>query len=128
VRNPELASFEEFKGVIRSVVPGGVCPVAVKAPVIWLAFPESDRCFATIEKRMLGSVDIDGKDYALVTLEKGPESWTRGLIADHHLIARLIDSPYGDLSIYYTGINPDILKLEPVRYRFFGRMRGHTSY
>jgi 4-amino-4-deoxy-L-arabinose transferase-like glycosyltransferase len=128
VRNPELASFEEFKAVIRSVVPEGVCPVAVKAPVIWLAFPESDRCFATIEKRMLGSVDIDGKDYALVTLEKGPESWTRALIADHHLIARLIDSPYGDLSIYYTGINPDILKLEPVRYRFIGRMRGHTSY
>jgi hypothetical protein len=125
VRNPELASFEEFKEVIRNVVPNGVCPVAVKAPVIWLAFPESDRCFATIEKRMLGSVDIDDKDYALVTPEKGPESWTRALVADHHLIARLIDSPYGDLSIYYTGNNREFLKLSPVRYRFFGRRRGH---
>jgi hypothetical protein len=127
VRNPDLASFEEFTEVIRSVVPNGVCPVAVKAPVIWLAFPESDRCFATIEKRMLGSIDIDGKDYALVTLEKGPDNWSRDLISGHHLIGRLIDSPYGDLSIYYTGTDPEFLKVSPVGYRFFGRRRGHIT-
>ncbi len=128
VRNPDLATFEEFKEVIRSVVPNGVCPVAVKAPVIWLAFPESDRCFATIEKRMLGSVDLSGKEYALVTKEKGPDNWARALIADHHLLARLIDSPYGDLSVYYTGSNPELLRLRPTIYQFSARLRGHTSY
>ena len=65
VRNPELASFEEFQNVLRDIVPDELCPVAVKSPPIWLAFPEKDRCFANIEKRMTPNVDIDGKDYAL---------------------------------------------------------------
>ena len=69
--------------------------------MIWLAFPESDRCFATIEKRMLGLVDLSGKEYALVTKEKGPDNWARSLITGHHLIARLVDSPYGDLSVLH---------------------------
>jgi hypothetical protein len=125
VRNPELASFEEFKEVIRSIVPPGVCPVAVKAPVIWMAFPESDRCFATIEKRMLGSVDLAGKEYALVTQNKGPENWSRALIGDYHLLGQLSGTPYGDLSIYYTGTNPEYLRLPAVHYRFFERLRGH---
>src|SRR5438270_5533254 len=67
VRNPELASFEEFTTVIRSIVPDGLCPVAIKNPAVWLAFPEDDRCFATIESRMRNALDLDGKNYALVT-------------------------------------------------------------
>lgn len=120
VRNPDLASFDEFTSVIRGIVPDGLCPVAVKNPSVWLAFPEKDDCFASIENRMRGAVDISGKDYALVTrLNARPE-------VDYHLLGEMQDTPYGNLMIYYTGSERRYIELAPKRYRFFGESRGHV--
>ncbi len=134
VRNPELASFEEFTTVIRSIVPDGLCPVAVKNPGVWLAFSEDDRCFATIESRMRNALDLEGKDYGLVTrLNALPERVRNGTDSDeersdgYHLLGEMRNTPYGNLVIYYTGNDPNYLALTPKRYQFYGELRGHTS-
>ena len=126
VRNPNLASFDEFATVLRSTVPQGLCPVAVQNPSMWLAFPESDRCFATLEKRMVDNVDIDGKDYALIKRARyGFEAAEAA--EDYHLLGALSNTPYGNLLVYYTGTDPHYLSLAPKRYRFFGELRGYVS-
>jgi 4-amino-4-deoxy-L-arabinose transferase-like glycosyltransferase len=124
-RNPDLASFAELTEVLRKTIPAELCPVAVQNPSIWLAFPESDRCFATLEKRMQN--DIDGKDYALVKRAKhGTESAeTSG--DGYHLLGVLNNTAYGDLVIYYTGTDPRYLALKPRQYRFFGEQGGYLS-
>ena len=126
VHNPALASFEEMKGVLRDLVPDHLCPVAVKTPVMWLAFPEKDRCFATIERRMAAAVDIDGKDYALIVRPKSPDYWARDLDERHTLLGELTDTPYGNFLVYYTGVDPRYAA-EPKRYYFFRRWRGHVT-
>jgi 4-amino-4-deoxy-L-arabinose transferase-like glycosyltransferase len=137
VRNPDLASFEEFTAAIRSIVPEELCPVAVKNPSVWLAFPETDLCFATIEGRMKEDLDIDGNQYALVTrpnfsLDRTakPEGSRVGSedagLRDYHLLGEMRETPYGSLLIYYTGKDPRYLALEPKRYQFFGDLRGHS--
>lgn len=134
IRNPDLASFEEFTTVIRSIVPEGLCPVAVKNPSVWLAFPEADRCFATIESRMKETLDIDGKEYALVTrLNALPERSRTDADSDeagprnYHLLGEMRETPYGNLMIYYTGNDPRYLSLAPKRYQFFDELRGHVE-
>ena len=127
VRNPELAQFEEMQSILRSIIPSDVCPVAVKAPVMWLAFQEYDRCFATIENRMKEALDLDGNDYALMMRPKSPEHWARDLPEGHNLIGELRNTAYGNFVIYYTGNRPEYRQLAPQRYRFFGRLRGHVS-
>src|ERR1041384_123294 len=132
VRSNDLASFAEFKSVIRSVVPDDVCPVAVKNPSVWLAFPEKDDCFATIEARTKKDIDIDGREYALVTrpnfsldpAAKGEES-DRPRLEDFHLLGEMRDTAYGTLLIYYTGLNPAYRSLPTVRYQFHGDNRGY---
>ncbi|HKP86092.1 MAG TPA: glycosyltransferase family 39 protein, partial [Blastocatellia bacterium] len=122
VRNPELASFEEFRSVLRSVVPEGVCPVAMKAPVLWLPFPEHDRCFASIERRMMKNLDIDGKDYVVLmpyATHKNRRPVTEELAAKYNLLAEMTDTPYGTVNVYYTGANPEYLARPPKRYHFF---------
>lgn len=136
VRNPDLASFEEFSGVIRAIVPDGLCPVAVKNPSVWLAFPETDRCFATIEGRMKEDLDIDGSDYAIVTRpnfslgrdakRESAKSEGEDSLRDYYLLGEMRETPYGSLLIYYTGKDPRYLALEPKRYQFFGDWRGHS--
>ena len=126
VRNPELASFQEFADVLRSIIPQELCPVAVKSPVMWLAFPEKDRCFANIERRMAAAVDIDGKDYALIVRPKNPDYWAKDLNQRHRLLGELTDTPYGNFLIYYTGVDPRYGN-EPKRYHFFRRWSGHVS-
>lgn len=130
VRNPELASFDEVRNVLRSLVPGGVCPVAMKAPEMWLAFPEHDRCFATIEKRMTENLDLDGSDYAVIqrsAYHKNRREATLQFDAKYHLLGELEDTPYGTIRVYYTGTNPEYLALTPKKYKFFGRARGYVS-
>ncbi|MFY9555188.1 MAG: glycosyltransferase family 39 protein [Blastocatellia bacterium] len=126
VRNPALASFEEIKSALRDLVPDELCPVAVKAPVIWLAFPEKDQCFATIERRMAASVDIDGKAYALLVRPKNPDYWARDLDQQHPLLGELTDTPYGNFLVYYTGLDTGYAT-EPKRYHFFRRWRGYVT-
>lgn len=121
VRSPGLASFDEFTAAIRDIVPEGLCPVAVKNPSIWLAFPEKDACFATIEGRMREDIDIQGKDYALITR---PNSMPD---VDYHLLGEMRNTPYGNLLIYYTGSDRRYLDLTPKRYQFFGELGGHDS-
>jgi 4-amino-4-deoxy-L-arabinose transferase-like glycosyltransferase len=102
VRNPNLASFAEFTVAIRDIVPQDLCPVAVKNPSLWLAFPEKDRCFASIESRTREQAyaDIVGKDYALVTRPNAlPESAENGA-AGYHLIGEMSNTPYGNLLVY----------------------------
>lgn len=127
VRNPDSATFDELKSVFKQIVPDGVCPVAVKAPVLWLAFPEADLCFATIENRMKEALDLRGKDYALIMRPKTPEHWAKDLPRGHHLIGELRDTAYGNFVVYYTGNDPRILALAPKHYQFFKRLRGHIS-
>lgn len=126
VHNPALASFQEMKGVLRSLVPDDLCPVAVKTPVMWLAFPEKDRCFANIDRRMAAAVDIDGKDYALIVRPKNPDYWARDLDKQHPLLGELTNTPYGNFLVYYTGDDPKYVA-EPKRYHFFRRWAGHVS-
>jgi hypothetical protein len=127
VRNPEVATFAEFTSVIRNIVPEDLCPVAVQNPSMWLAFPEKDYCFATLERRMNDAVDIDGKDYALIKRNKrgGPAAETSedGL----HLLGEMNNTPYGNIVVYYTGADPRYLALPPKRYRFFRELRGYVT-
>ncbi len=127
VRNPALASFEEITSVLRDLVPEELCPVAVKAPVIWLAFPEKDRCFANIERRMADAVDIDGKDFALLVRPKSPDFWARDLVRDPALLGELSDTPYGNFLVYYTGTDPRFRPVEPRRYYFFRPWSGYVT-
>ncbi|HXG93434.1 MAG TPA: glycosyltransferase family 39 protein [Blastocatellia bacterium] len=130
VNNPEFASFDELASVLRSVVPEGVCPVAMKSPIMWLAFPEYDRCFATIEKRMMKALDIDGNEYAVLAphaYDKRRARDTRALDAKYPLIAELRETRYGLIRVYYTGTNPQYRMLKPKTYYFFGEWRGHIT-
>jgi hypothetical protein len=125
VRNPEIASFEEFKTAIRSLVPDGVCPVVVRDPVIWLAFPEHDLCFANIQERTKKAADIDGNEYALIVSPALSRRWLKAIARNnHHLLGEILDSPYGSYEVYYTGVDPRWIALAPIRYQFFGRQRG----
>jgi 4-amino-4-deoxy-L-arabinose transferase-like glycosyltransferase len=126
VRNPELATFSEFTSVIRSIVPEDLCPVAVQNPSIWLAFPEKDLCFATLERRMNDTVDIDGKDYALVKRNKRGGQAPATSEEGHHLLGEMNNTQYGNIVVYYTGTDPRYLALDPKRYRFFRELRGHV--
>jgi len=129
VRNPNLASFAEFTTAIREIVPEGLCPVAVKNPSVWLAFPEKDSCFATIENRFKEAAyaDIDGKDYALVTRLNALPERVGNAAGDYHLLGEMWNTPYGNLLIYYTGTDPHYLAIKPKRYEFFGELGGYTS-
>jgi len=129
VRNPNLASFAEFTTAIREIVPEGLCPVAVKNPSVWLAFPDKDSCFATIENRFKEAAyaDIDGKDYALVTRLNALPERAGNAAVDYHLLGEMWNTPYGNLLIYYTGTDPHYLAIKPKRYEFFGELGGYTS-
>lgn len=129
VRNPNLASFAEFTSAIRDIVPEGLCPVAIKNPSIWLAFPEKDRCFATIENRFKEEAyaDIDGKDYALVTRLNALPGRADDSAGGYNLLGEMRNTPYGNLLIYYTGSDPRYRALAPKRYQFFGELGSHVS-
>jgi 4-amino-4-deoxy-L-arabinose transferase-like glycosyltransferase len=130
VRNPQLATFDEFAATLKEIIPDGLCPVAVKNPSVWLAFPESDGCFATIENRMKEALDLDGHEYALITRPNVAARTTEHAssleLADakFHLLGEMRETPYGTLLIYYTGRDPRILALAPRRFQFNGLQRG----
>jgi hypothetical protein len=130
IRNPQLATFDEFAATLKEIIPDGLCPVAVKNPSVWLAFPESDRCFATIENRMKEALDLDGHEYALITrpnlAARTVERASALEMADekYRLLGEMRDTPYGTLLIYYTGRDPHILALAPKRFQFNGLQRG----
>ena len=130
IHNPQLATFDEFAATLKEIIPDGLCPVAVKNPSVWLAFPESDRCFATIESRMKEALDLDGHEYALITrpnvVARGTERASSLEMADekYHLLGEIRDTTYGTLLIYYTGRDPRILALAPKRFQFNGLTRG----
>ena len=125
VRDPNTASFEELKAALQSIVPDGVCPVSVLRPVVWLAFPESDRCYASIEGRMLDEVDIEGKEFALFTIGHKPEEWTKKPLEEYHVLGEARNTPYGDFVVYYLGVNSRYQSLVPTLYEFHGTQRGH---
>jgi 4-amino-4-deoxy-L-arabinose transferase-like glycosyltransferase len=128
VRDPDLASFDQFKTAIRSLVPEGVCPVVIRDPVIWLAFPEHDRCFANIQERMREAVDIDGNEYALIVNPKLSPFWLSQVASGHHyLLGVLTNTPYGNYEVYYTGVDPRWLGRRPIRYHFLGKRRGYVT-
>jgi len=128
VRNPNLASFAEFTAAIRDIVPDGLCPVAIKNPSVWLAFPDKDSCFATIENRFKEEAyaDINGKDYALVTRPNALPERAGDSAGGYHLLGEMWNTPYGNLLIYYTGADPRYLAIKPKRYEFFGELGGYT--
>ncbi|HKP86557.1 MAG TPA: glycosyltransferase family 39 protein [Blastocatellia bacterium] len=128
VRNPDAASFEEFKTAIRSLVPEGVCPVVVRDPVMWLAFTDQDHCFANLQDRMVKAVDIDGKEYAMIVSPKLSGEWiTKVASNNHHLLGEVSDTIYGSYRVYYTGVDPRWIARKPARYQFFGKRRGYTT-
>jgi 4-amino-4-deoxy-L-arabinose transferase-like glycosyltransferase len=130
VNNPKLADFEEIKMALRAVVPEGVCPVSIGSGYLWLAFPEYDQCFfAHMEARLDESLDLDGKDYALIIRPKFMKRARKltGGVEKYHLIGELRKTVYGTFQIYYTGADPRYLGLEPKRFQFFGQERGYTT-
>ena len=108
-------------------MPEGACPISIVRPVIWLAFPESDRCYATIEGRMPVPLDIAGKDYALITASKKNPDWMEDPDVRYHLLGEMDGTPYGDMRIYYTGTDPAVAGTEFRRYEFFGNHRGYRE-
>jgi 4-amino-4-deoxy-L-arabinose transferase-like glycosyltransferase len=124
--NPHLATFDEFKIVLHAIVPEGVCPVAKRSPVIWLAFEEDDLCFASIEGRMKKANDIRSKEYVFITPKKNV---TDVDIEENsmRLIGVMANTPYNcDFLIYYTGTDSRYTLLEPKRYQFNGLLRGYS--
>jgi hypothetical protein len=131
VRNPDQASFEDLKTALRSVVPDGVCPVSIASGYLWLAFPEQDQCyFAYMEARLDEPLDLDAKDYALITkpkFESRLRKLTGGGFEKYHLLGELKRTSFGTFDIYYTGNDPRFLSRAAKRYYFFGRQRGYVS-
>lgn len=127
-RNPNLATFNEFKTALRDIVPEGVCPVAKRSPVIWLAFEGDDLCFASIERRMKKAVDIWGKDYAFITPKKDfGEMETDTGETGMRLLGVMANTAYDcDFLIYYTGTDSRYMSLAPKRYQFNGLLRGYS--
>jgi hypothetical protein len=128
VRSPDNASFAELKSALRGLVPEGVCPVAVREPVLWLAFPEYDLCFASIQPRTRKAADIDGKEFAMIVARGEAHYWVEQIAStNHHLLGTLNNTPYGSYEAYYTGTDPRWKALEPLEYQFFDRKRGYVS-
>ena len=126
LHNPDLVNFDEYAEVLREIIPEGVCPVTKRSPVIWLAFPESDQCFASIESRMKDAVDIFGNDYALVVPERQKKKIRSR--RHYHFLGELRGTAYGlALRIYYTGDDQRYIGRAPKTYQFFGWHRGHVS-
>lgn len=127
LRDPDRASFDEIKSAFRAAVPDELCPVAVGSGVLWLAFPERDECFATIERRMKDSVDIDGKPYALIVQHKRSRKERKlveHLTRNASLIAEVTGTAYGSFQVYYTGQDGRFSLREPRRFTLFGARRG----
>jgi hypothetical protein len=127
LNDPDHASFQQFSEVLRSIVPDRVCPISIVRPVIWLVFPESDECYATIEGRMPVPVDIAGKDYALITASKKNPDWMEDPDARYHLLGEMDGTPYGDIRVYYTGTDSEVAAIRSRRYEFFGNHRGYVE-
>jgi 4-amino-4-deoxy-L-arabinose transferase-like glycosyltransferase len=127
VTDPHLASFVEFSAALRTIVPEGVCPASIERPVIWLAFPESDRCYASIERRMADRVDIDGRDFALVIPTKKNPAYIKDPDENYTLLGTMESTPYGNLRVYYTGSDERYRLIAPRHYEFFDGWRGHVS-
>jgi 4-amino-4-deoxy-L-arabinose transferase-like glycosyltransferase len=130
VSDPQLASFEEFRDALRAVVPEDVCPIAFKSGFLWLAFPEKDQCFAVVENRMKDAVDVAGKEYAVIVIQKHFREQKRlaeKLTRNAHLLGELIQTPYGTIQVYYTGTDQRYLSQAPKRFYFFGKRRGTVS-
>ncbi len=127
VENPELASFTEFGEVLRDIVPPDLCPASIERPVIWLAFPESDRCYVSIERRMVDNIDIDGKDYALLIPTKKNPAYIKDPDENYVLLGTMENTPYGNIRVYYTGTDPRYRAMAPQHYRFFEKWRGHVT-
>jgi 4-amino-4-deoxy-L-arabinose transferase-like glycosyltransferase len=126
VRSPDHASFEQFKAAARDLVPDGVCPVSAARPVVWLAFPEADRCYVTIESRMSVAADLKEMEYAFFMHPGQLRTW-RINTDEYHLLGELKDSPYGSISVFYTGTKEYYRNLPTKRYHFFGLNRGCVS-
>jgi 4-amino-4-deoxy-L-arabinose transferase-like glycosyltransferase len=131
VRDPDRASFDEFKAALRSTVPDGLCPVSVASGYVWLAFPEQDQCyFAYMEARVDEPLDLQGREYALIMhpkFENRLRRLTGAGFEKYHLLGELQKTVYGSFRVYYTGSDPRILACAPKRYYFSGRRRGYVS-
>ena len=129
-RNPNVATFDEIKEALTSIVPDGVCPASIGSAYLWLAFPEFDQCyFAQMEARLDEPLDLDGKEYAIIVqpkLNARLEKLTGGA-EKYHLLGELRKTAYGTFNVYYTGTNPRYLSIEPKHYYFFGHGRGRVS-
>ncbi len=126
LRNSDFVSFNEYVSALHELVPEGVCPVTKRSPVIWLAFPTSDLCFASIESRMKDDVDIKGQEYVLIVPEKASKRIKER--KQFHYLGELKDTVYKlALRAFYTGNDPRYLAREPKNFRFFGWGRGHVS-
>jgi hypothetical protein len=97
---------------------------------MWLAFPEFDRCFASIENRMKDALDLDGNEYAVLVpapYDRARAEWTEEFDAKYPLLGELRDTAYGTIRVYYTGTVPEHRALESKSYQFLGDRRGYVS-
>ncbi len=70
---------------------------------------------------------ISGNEYALILPSAKNPDWIGDPDATFHPLGEMEGTPYGDVRVYYTGTNPEILKIPPKRYKFFGNQRGHVE-
>ena len=131
VRRPDQASFEDIKTALRSIVPDGLCPASIASGYLWLAFPERDDCyFAYMEASLDNSLELEGKNYALIVKPKFEGRVLRLTGAGFerfHLLGELSRTAYGSLLVYYTGNDPQFMTPAPKRYYFFGHRRGYVT-
>jgi 4-amino-4-deoxy-L-arabinose transferase-like glycosyltransferase len=114
--------FYEVQQKLRQVIPGDLCTVAMKAPVVWLMFTERSDCFATIEERTKAAFETDPGDYALIMLDANQRArsrWTEEFDKKYHLLGELTNTVYGDIRIYYTGKNENYLRLAAIQESLF---------
>lgn len=131
VTSADQPDFQEITTALRDIVPDGVCPVSIASGYLWLAFPEHDQCyFAYMEAPLEKSLDLDGKDYALIVKPKFEDrlvKLTGEGFEKYHLLGELQRTAYGSFVVYYTGTDPGLRAREAKRYFFFGRGRGYVS-
>jgi hypothetical protein len=76
---------------------------------------------------MADRIDIDGKDYALILSARRNPVYIKDPDENYKLLGNMENTPYGDMRVYYTGIDPRLRALTSVRYQFFDQWRGHVS-
>jgi hypothetical protein len=71
--------------------------------------------------------EITRNEYALIVPSEKNLDWLPDPDATLHSLGEMDNTPYGDIRVYYMGTSPEVMKIPPKRYEFFGYRRGHVE-